>query len=442
MIKEKRIPTILALIILVGGVIATVSLSQRNSNPVTKASGDCEPKNPQVTNITNSSVSIFFVTESSCLSSLQINDQIIKNAVVFSDDQKSQIHYFDITNLDDSTDYDYSVINDGKSYKLSSFKFKTAQKPSSPLPSSNLAWGRVFTPELKSAAKVILFLNIPGSSPLSALITSSGNWNISLANSFNESKNDYFTMPTNSPEEIIVIDQNRQATQISAYTSQNNPAPDIILGQNQFSPTNVIYDSTTDTGYLPSIDPVNNTKNLDILNPKDNESLSTQKPDFFGTGPGTSKIKIEVHSDTVYTGEVTSSTDGSWNWSPPADLTPGEHTITISTIENGIEKIVSRNFTVLASDNLLAYSSTPSASTPTPTPTPTTVPTTTTTPLPTSTPTRVPTPTIAPTSTPRVTSPSTSSGIPKTGYPLPTSLLLLLATSFVTFSILILKKNR
>ncbi len=441
MLKEKKIPTILGLIILISGVFVGVFLTNQKTSFTSKASDNCKPKNFQITNITNSAASISFVTESMCLSSLSINNQIIENEATVNVGQKSKIHYFDINNLNAGSEYSFSLITNGTTYKESSYLFKTATNPSGQIPSSNLAWGRVFTPELKAAKKVIVFVNIPGASPLSALVTSLGNWNISLANSFNESKTGRFTPTKNISEEIIVIDQENQITQITGNTSNNDPTPDIILGQNQFSST-VTYDTKTDTGSLSSITPISDSKELDILNPKENESISTQKPDFFGTGPINSTIKIEIHSSTPYNGEVTVNNDGSWNWSPPSNLEPGEHTITATVIVNGVEKAITRNFTVLASDGNLAYSASPSASatnTQTPTTTPTTIPTPTPTIkiIPTETITlsitSTPTSTLSPTNIP-ITSVSTSSGIPKTGNTAPTILLLLIASSFIVFS--------
>ena len=443
MFKEKKIPTILGLVILIGGVFVGVFLTNKNTNFISKASGDCSPINPQITNITDNSVSVSFLTESSCLSSLVINNQTIENTATLGDNKKSKIHYFDIDNLEDSSEYEYYFINDGKNYKQSSYKLKTATNPNGLIPSSNLAWGRVYTSDLKAASKVMVFVNIPGASPLSALVTSSGNWNISLTNSFNESKTNRFTPTANTSEEIIVIDQEKGRTQISANTSQNNPTPDIILGQNQFSSLPITFDAETNSGYLPSITPAPNSKELDILNPKDEESISSKKPDFFGTGPINSKIQIKVESPIVYNDEISTNSDGSWNWSPPADLTPGEHTITVTVNENGIDKIISRRFTVLAADNPLSYSASPSATTPTPTlnlsptltPTPTSVAKTTTSPTPTII------PTITPVTTIRTSKPSTSSGIPTSGNLIPTFVLLLLSSSFIAFSFVSFRKK-
>lgn len=436
MLKEKKIPTILGLVLLLGAVFVGVFLTNRQTGFVSKAGSSCQPKNPQITNLTNNSVSISFITESSCLSSLSLNDQIIENVAVVSVDQKSKIHYFDINNLTADTEYSFSLITDGKTYKESSYLFKTAVNPSGTVPSSNLAWGRVFTPELKAAQKIIVFVNIPNAFPLSALVTSSGNWSISLANSFNESKSSRFSPIANISEEIIVVDRNNQITQITGNTSNNDPTPDIILGKNQFSPVSIIYDTKTNTGSLSSITPVSDSKELDILNPKDNASLSTQKPDFFGTAPEKSTVKIEVHSDTVYSGEVNVNDDGSWNWSPPSNLEPGEHTITATTIVNGVEKIITRKFTVLAADNSLAYSASSSATTPTTTITPTTIKVT---PTKTLTPTLIPTK--IPTATVKINKPSTDSGVPTTGNLTPTILMLLISLSLIIFSFFSFKKK-
>lgn len=447
MLKEKRIPTILGLFLLLGSLFAGTFLTSQEKIFVSKASVSCQPKNPQITNLTDTSAVVFFTTESSCLSTLSINNNIFENQAVIANGQKSKLHYFDIVNLDPAFDYVFSPIVDGEKYTNPAYAFKTALVSSSSIPSSNLAWGRVFNSEFKAAQKAVVFVNIPGAFPLSALVTSSGNWSISLANSFNDSKTNRFSPSPNINEEIIVIDQDNNITQITGNTSNNDPTPDIILGQNQFSPITIVYDTKTDTGYLPSIDPLPATKELEILNPKDNDTLSTQKPDFFGTGPVDSVVKIEVHSPTLHSGEVVVSKDGSWNWSPPSDLEPGEHTITATTIVDGVQKIITRKFVVLAVDNPLSYTASPSATTPTPpkSSTPTTTPKVITTPTPSPPLTTTPTVTITPTATPtaiiKSTTPSTSSGVPTTGTSIPTVILLLTSSSLIFFSFYFLNKK-
>ena len=437
MVKEFKIPSILGLVLLFSGIIGGYLLTNNKTvSTITKASGDCQPINPQITNLTDKSAVISFTTSSVCPVTISINDQIYQDKRATSSQEiKSKVHYFELDGLKEASDLTYVVIGDGKRYENSNYKINTANKINQSVPSSRLAWGRVFTSDLKPASEAIVYLNIPGAYQLSALVTSSGNWDISLATSLNQSKTNWFNAPSNTDEEIIVIAQDQPSTQITGNTSRNNSVPDIIIGQNSFSSTPVDTSQLPATGSLNSVTPVTSSKQLDILNPKDNENLSTKKPDFFGTGPINSKVKIEVHSDTVYNGEVTTNSDGSWNWSAPSDLTPGEHTITATTIENGITKTISRKFIVLAADNTTSFSASSSATTPTPTPTPTIEI------IPTLIPTIVPTvvPTVVPTSS-RTTRPSTSSGVPVTGNFAPTVMLMIISVFLIFTSALFLKK--
>jgi hypothetical protein len=419
--KEKRIPTILGLILILGTVFISSRLVSQTTTSFTQASGECDPINPQITNLTHQTATISFTTSSACLVDINVANQTISDPK-----GKGTIHYLDITGLEASKAYIFSIISGGKEFKSDSYNFKTAQKPNQDIPTSNLAWGRVLNPDQSPATDAIVYLNIPGASALSASVTSSGNWNIALATSFNESLNDWFTPPSDVEENITVITTDYPATQIINTTSHNNPVPDIILGQDRFSapeslPTNQMEDIVLPEYTLDSSIP------LDITNPTNNEQISTQKPDFFGTGQPNSTLKIKIESPIIISGQTTVNADGSWNWSPPQNLTPGEHTITVTDSNN---KSVTRKFIVLAAEAQTSFSASPSATIITPTPTPTIVS------KPTAIPTHLPTPTPIP-----VVKPSTSSGIPKTGILLPNFVLVSLAVISIIFAVVYYKKS-
>lgn len=431
--QEKSIPTILGLLLLLAAIFAGVILSGKASIFKSKAGGNCDPVNLQITNITNNSVNISFTTTAECLASLTINNRTITDFRFIDQKQdisSSKIHYFEPLSLNEDKDYTFSIISGGKNFNSSEYQLRTAQSPNNQAISANIAWGRIYNPDKSPAKEAIIYLNIPGALPLSAITTSSGNWNIPLSASFNESKTNWFNPATNIEETIFVISPNYPATQIVSNTSSNNPAPDIILGQNSFSSPEVIY---TPAGDIPPID--NSDKpdqSLDILNPKDNETLSTKTPEFFGTAPLNSKITIKIESPVILNGQTETSSDGSWQWSPPQDLTPGEHTITV-TAENedtGLIETISRKFIVLASESDTNFTASSSASTSTPTPT--SIPTLTT---PTPTEVLTPTPLIT-----KVESPSTSSGIPEAGSTLPTFVIII--SSILLFSGAMFVNNR
>jgi len=424
--KEKRIPTILGLVLLLGTIYLTTRLIGTPKGTSIKASQSCDPVNPQVTNITDTSATISFTTTDNCLTNLSIDGYNYENLKT-----KGKIHYFNVDKIEPNKNYQFDIISDGRKYSSTNYIFKTAQKPNNNIPASNLAWGKVYTPENNLANQAIVYLNIPGASPLSALVTSDGYWNISLAVSFNEALSDWFLLPNNIEEDIVVLAPDYPTTQIIGNSSRNNPVPDIILGQNNFSPPEavIIPPQASPDSLLNSDVKLTEKIDLDILNPKNNETINSLKPDIFGTALPNSKLKIKIESPVVLNDTIDTDENGEWNWSPSQNLTPGNHTITVTDEKNNQIK---RNFIVLAAESSKpAFSASESASkitiTPTKTPTPSKI----------STP--VPTKKITPTDIPP-TRPSTASGIPKTGVTLPTVVLIALSILSITLGLAYSKK--
>lgn len=458
--QEKRIPTIIGLILLIAGIFAGVLLLSQRTSFFSKASGACTPINPQVTNITNNSFDISFMTTDSCLGSLNIDGNIISD-IRFVDSNEtpiaSKIHYFSVNNLKENTDYVYNPILNGTTYVKNEYQAKTAQQPNSSIPLSNLAWGRVFTSDLNPAVNSIVYLNIPGASPLSSFVTSNGNWNIPLATSFNAEKTDWFTPPSNTDEEIIVLAQDSPATQITSNTDRNNPVPDIIIGQNSFASLPVTGSDTTSDGVI-AVSSTTTGKSLSITSPKEGETITTKKPDIFGNASSGAGVNLTLTPQNE-NGYSQANSDGVWHWSPTTELVPGDYIVT-ATAKNtgtGFVETVSRKFKVSTTASSLAFTASGSATikptvspTSSPTVAPTTRPTTTTIPtisptptttiIATATITSIPIPTTRPSSTPKPTktiTTSTSSAMPTAGSPLMTVILVSLAGIFMAVSFLL-----
>ena len=223
--KNKRIPTILGTILLLTILFLGVWLSAKTTNTLSKASGDCAPISVQTTNLTNKSADISFLTTSSCSSILNINNQTISNFKT-----KTTTHYYRIDGLSASTQYQYKLIIDGQELSLSDYKFQTAPLPSGNLSMSNLAWGKVILASGNPSPNSIVYLNVEGAWPLSALTDSNGQWHISLNNSFTEDKKSLFIPNSTGTEDIYVYSVDGQLTQVENDLSHNDPVPDIIVG--------------------------------------------------------------------------------------------------------------------------------------------------------------------------------------------------------------------
>jgi len=179
-------------------------------------------------------------------------------------------------------------------------------------------------------------------------------------------------------EITAVATPNLNATAIT-NTANDHPVPPITIGQS--------YDFSAKPQLSPPLKPspnplpiptVSTFQKISVSNPKEGEILTNTKPEFRGLGPAQKEIRLKLESPTAYSAEIRTDPNGSWNWTPPQNLEPGEHTITLEyTDENNQPKSLVRHFIVQAMEVV--------SPTPTPiTPLPTISPTVSATPSPTS----------------------------------------------------------
>lgn len=407
--KDKKFPTILGIVLLLIILFLGVFLSTKKTSLNSEASVSCGPINPQITNLTYGSFDFSFITPSSCVATLIINNIIYQDASL-----SSTTHYFKISNLSPKTDYKFNLVSGSTTYSRSEYSLTTALKPNSPIPSSNLAWGKIIDSSGKAISGAIIYLTLPGSQALSAFSNKEGNWNISLAASFNQQKTDWFSPTSIVDEDIIVYSPDGVLTQITNQSNNNDPVPDIIIGQNYFSAT-----PTPISSAKTSIDTTPETSliNISITSPKEGETLSTLKPDIFGQGPTSKSFQMDLDGITT---SITVAANNTWNYSPPQNLSPGSHKLTL-TYQS---QTISRNFSVVQKNDYLSFSATPSA---------TLIPTQNILPTIISSPTPSPKLTLVPTI--RTAKPSTTSTLYESGNSFPTYLIITLSILFFGVSL-------
>ena len=414
--KEARIPTFVGIILLFVAVAGGVILTQATTSFGSKASGTCQPVSSQVANITQNSADISFTTSMACSISVVVGSQTLL------DNKPSIVHYFQAKHLQPQTKYSFSIVSSGQTIAHNDYVFTTGSSPQSSLPTSNLAWGRVLNSDGKTPANAIVYLNIPGAAPLSSFVSSDGNWSISLASSLNDVKTDWFSPPISGiDEDITVLSSDGQTTQITNNTLVNNPVPDIIIGVNSFTaPTPVVstFNQSVGVGLIGTVSPAQIQNKLAITNPQENESITTARPDFFGTAPINTIVNFTFDSGGTPFGQTTSDSSGNWHWSPTSDIPLGNHSLSakIQDSTSLLWTTVTRKFTVLAATSSIPQYVASGSATPVNTPTDTPIPTAI-----------------------QVAHPSTSSPPPVTGETLPTVLIIASAMVFFLVSFTLLK---
>ena len=427
--KEKRIPTLLALFLLVLGISTTVYLDHRTQSLTSSASPLEAPEEAHFTNITDSSFAISWLTSTPVIGSAIVSDTTGKLNLLDDLDNDNiprprTTHYITVKGLAENTSYTVQILSGKNQCRddkyCPSFTQKTAVRLTNVV-SLPPVRGMILKTGEKPADGTIVYLVISKSAPLSARVDSSGLWVVPLNNL---RTNDLLTRPLLTDSDLIQITAKLSPSESTSAVidiksiRQNLSVPNMTIGSSYNFIDLISKKDLLAQGVGPKILGIKTqitpspTAKVDVLFPKnDNETTTDNRPRFRGMGKPNSQLTITVNS-SPQTGKVTVGTDGTWIWRPAKELPPGVHYISIQGYdEKGNLVTVNRKFIVLKSGEAVLGDATPSASlTPsplskiTPTITPTLNPSQPSlTPSPTSFP--YPTETLIPTSVPPVNPP-------------------------------------
>jgi hypothetical protein len=421
-IWDKKIPTLLGILLIAVGVILTSSLVRQGIIFITKASPTNIPKNVKITNITDSSFTVSYSTDEQVIGSVNFGESANLGQVTRDDrDQKSggftpvKLHNITIRNLKPKTNYFFTITsgektftNNNQPYQVST-AFPITENPNQQEPIT----GNVLLPDGSNAKEAIIFVTIDNAQTISTLIKSDGSYILPLNSLRTSDLNSYFKFSDNIIK-MLVIGEDDQASSVILSLDQINPVPSITLGKN-YDFSEGIEPLATDSAKFEGFPNFSNITNINqdiapkITIPDQDEELSDQQPLFKGVALPNEQVKIIIESKIIED-EVTTDSYGNWKYRPNTALEPGNHTITIITKDvSGVLKTISRSFVIYASGTQIADASgispTPTiilSETPAPTniviPSPTTEPSIT--PISTTTPTIEPTTILVLTPTP------------------------------------------
>jgi len=418
---SKRIPTVLGLLILIGGLVAGIILVGQQQNLGIKAGGTSTPKNVKITNRSSNGFAVSWTSDSPVTGYLKYKEDPT-NLNLPAGDLRDQIsgtvetyttHYVEVTGLSADKTYYFEIGSGQQTYNDGGKPYQIRTAPAAAAPAEDVISGKIVTATGSPSSGAIVYAEITGAETLSTLTKTDGTWRIALSNARN--KNGDYVAYDKQKETVTIFVQAGTAGTATAITStaNANQVPEITLGKTHNFATGevapVISDLTSGGTGGAGFTEISNltqspeaTFSVKLTNPAvEGDSLATQTPEFLGTAPTGTTINLLLDL-TGQSGIATASATNNWSWSPVIKLSVGSHSIAVSfKDEAGVGQSFKRGFTILAAGatgGLPAFTSTPSAT-------------------PTATGEATPTITAAPTATP--------TGLPKAGILTPTYTLLI-----------------
>ncbi len=458
--REIRIPTLLGLFVAVVGLVSGLWLISGQLRQRILASAGDEPQNIKISNIFDTSFVVSWTTTNQVSGFIQYGEMTGEPDLVVSDERDQQkgaignymTHYVVVRGLKPETKYHFRVGSGRNVYDKNGQLYEIATGPTlSPTPAADVAYGQIVTQAGEPADGALVYITIPGMSELVGMVKSSGSWVVPLSTGRSMDLGSFGSYNSTSGFMTMVIRPVGQDTMtLSLPLSAHSPVPQITLGQQISTSGESTTPSTASASGISKLSSsaqepeVSEAGQLILLAPKFGENINSNRPQIIGNAPAGTEVKIEVHSTELVSGTVVANSSGNFSFNVPQDLSPGEHTVTITALIDGAMKTITRSFTVYAAgeSNVPYYSATPSATlspsptqmlvTPSPTPRVSTTPRASITPQ--ASPTAKVTPTVSttpkPTTVPR-TVPATDSALPRSGYDLPTFMLIGLGAIFV-----------
>jgi hypothetical protein len=439
---DKKIPTLLGLLIISIGLVVTTFLANQTSLFGINANPSKEPQNVRITNITDTSFSVSYITNDSVTGSIAygLNTNVNQTALDDKDQQSGnvinhKIHNITLTKLSPKTTYYFNITSGDKSYGNNNVPFQITTGPTlSQNPSDqNPITGKVILSDGSFPQEGILYVTTDNSQVISATVKSDGTYMLPLNSLRNSDLSSYYNFNQNTMLKLLVFGDSLTSN-VTLSINQINPVPTITLSSdyNFISNNEPIASASANIQSFPVFTSTSSgSKNEapQILTPQQDQSFTDQQPQFKGIALPNESVQIIIHSDEQIQTNVKANAGGDWTYRPSAPLSAGEHTITILTKgANGILKSITESFVVYAQGQQVnpgVPSGTPIPTkkitvtpkltltpiptvklTLTPTPTATVIAALTQTPTPTLTPTLIASPTAVRTSLPPTGNPS------------------------------------
>lgn len=429
--QQRKIPTIIGLLLVVFAVMIFRYAFDRITPLLTRASVSHAPKNMTVTNITDSSFTVTWITDEPTNGSVRL-----EGGGMFFDERYAEAssktrtapaayttHSVPVRNLKPETVYKFTILSNGTPSLSGGKPYETKTAPVITGLGTGIepAYGQINAQNGLPLEGALVYLTPENGQTLSTLSKSTGTWVMPLNLVRSSDLTRYVQNAERIDESLIIRAADGESTALTD-TLNDNPVPSMTIGKTydfrkiqaqttpppqqlaQVSPTPVVLGANTDK----------TKQTVSIVKPADGSAIPSNLPLIQGTGIAGNQMLITIGIERPMSDTVIIGGDGIWRYTPIKPLPEGKQSVTITTADAQNKTVaITHTFEVLKSGTQVLGDATPSA-------------------------TLTPLPTVADEPTP--TSSLAGEPIPDTGFPLPLITLIILGFGLVSSGMVVLRR--
>lgn len=418
----RKIPTLVALILLVLVVGGFIVGFEQFTRRISVASGTTTPQQIQISNITDTSFTLSFLTQKESAAFVRIRSE--SSTLTFYDDRdegdtpkKHVSHSVTVKNLHSGVTYTAELFTNGRSTGEKRTVTTAPRLGNNPNPLEP-SYGSIIDDTNAPVSDALVYLTLEGSQTLSTVTRDSGSWLIPLSLIRSDNVSSYLPSQERFTQELRVV-ASSGVTTATTDTLNDSPVPAMAIGKT-YDFRKLQAKAKPKTAVLGDQSGSSATNwTVSLTQPSDNAYLSTNLPLVGGNGvPGTSVvITLGIKNPTI--GKVTVAADGVWRFTPAKPLNPGKYIVTMTSVDIQNKPVaITHTFSLFKAGTQVLGDATPSASL---------TPTVTETPI-----IESPTPTVEiPPQSPTPTSALEGQPIPTTGNFAPLGILLIVSVALL-----------
>jgi hypothetical protein len=234
--RGRKIPTISGVLLIATGIVAGIVVTSYLKSVNTGHHNDIAPRDIRISNISDSSFNVSWVTNSKTSGAIKLGDSTtsVNEKVDNSISNPSYTHSVKIEKLSPKTTYYFTILSNTKLFDNDEipWQVRTASK-SSPPGSSKVISGSVYDQFNWPSRNALVYVTVAGSSFLSTVTSENGSWVIPTTEARTQGLDGFVSIDDkNSLIEIFIQAGPNGNTSAQIYPISARPAPPMILGQN------------------------------------------------------------------------------------------------------------------------------------------------------------------------------------------------------------------